>query len=383
MYSLYNGGAEKSLVNLLNELPEEKYDISILLFKKEGIFLKQVPEYVHIMDTPFELKKLYSPVYKAGRFMLLKIRGTFQSYRKKGTESEKGEYRWRNYYASEIPVLNEEFDVAIAYIYGEVMYYIQEKVKAKRKLAWVHIDYRSAEHSAENDYKYFKKMDGIVSISNSCVQILREEFPDLKNKIYCIPNLTSSEAVKRLAGKNIPDEYIKGSYNLLSVGRLDEQKGFDMAITAASIIKKSGVKFKWFVIGDGYLEKTLKRQIKQEEVEDCFELIGVRENPYPYIKNCDIFIQPSRFEGKSVVMDEAKILAVPIVVTAFPTVRDQIVDGKEGLIVEMTPEKIAEGIIDLINNSDRRIAFKEYLASHEYGNHECVKLYMDVIDGNR
>lgn len=379
MQSLYNGGAERSLVNLLNELPKDKFDISLLLFKQEGMFLKQVPEYVHILDTPTSLKKLFSPVREAGKYAITKVYGTIKSRKVERKAPEQAAYRWQKYYSPKIPELDKVFDIAVAYISGEVMYYVAEKVQAKSKYVWIHNDYRAAGHPKKYDYKYFENMNGIISISDECVKIFDEEFPEFKSKTYCIPNLTSSIVVKKRSDEFYPSEYKKGGYKILSIGRLSEQKGFDLAIQAANKLKRRGVLFEWYVIGSGELEDELKSEIAKMGVSDCFILLGTRENPYPYIKNCAVFVQPSRWEGKSVVLDEAKILAKPIVVTSYPTVKDQILDGQEGIIVDMNPEAIANGIEILINDKVKQQYLQGYLSTHEYGNQVEVKKYIDLF----
>ena len=373
MQSLYNGGAERSLVNLLNGLPKDKFDISLLLFKQEGMFLKQVPEYVHILDTPTPLKKLFSPVRGAGKYAITKVYGTIKSRKVERKAPEQAAYRWQKYYSPKIPELDKVFDIAVAYISGEVMYYVAEKVQAKSKYVWIHNDYRAAGHPQKYDYKYFEDMNGIISISDECVKIFNEEFPEFKSKTYCIPNLTSSIVIKKRSNEFYPSEYKKEGNEILSIGRLSKQKGFDLAIRAASKLKRRGVLFEWYVIGSGELEDELKSEIVKMGVSDCFILLGTRENPYPYIKNCTVFVQPSRWEGKSVVLDEAKILAKPIVVTSYPTVKDQILDGKEGIIVDMNPEAIANGIEILMKD------LQGYLSTHEYGNQVEVKKYIDLF----
>lgn len=384
MQSLYNGGAEKSLVNLLNELPENQYDISLLLFKNEGMFLQQVPNYVHILNAPRSLKKLYSPVKKAGRYAPLKIYGTIASRLQERCSSEQAAaYRWQKFYGPKIPTLNKQFDLAVAYISGEVMYYVSEKVIAKSKYVWIHNDYRTSGHPREYDYPYLKTMDRIVSISDRCVEILDEEFPEMRGKICCIPNLTSSVVVRRRAEEFYPLEYKTDVFNILSIGRLNRQKGFDMAIQAAALMKSRGLRFKWYIVGNGELQETLEKQIQEKNVSDCFILLGSRENPYPYIKNCTVFAQPSRYEGKSVALDEAKILAKPVVTTNYSTIGDQISDGKEGIIVDMNPQGIANGLEKMMRDEQLRKYISDYLASHEYGNQDEVKKYMDLMDLNK
>ena len=378
--SLYNGGAEKSLVNLLNELPEDKYDIDLLLFRNEGLYLQQVPKNVNIITLPHDEASLFASIKKPGKYFLLKIFSTIISRLIKKNTHLAGGYRWKYFYSKRLHNVSDKYDVAIGYTIGEVLYYIDEKVIANRKLVWVHNDYITAGHPVAFNKPYFKNMDAIVTISDKCADILKEVFPEFSNKIYNIPNITSSTVIRKRAEEFFPEEY--QSLNcpcILSIGRLHPQKGFDMAITAAAQLKRQGVRFKWYVIGNGTLEKSLRKQIKKENVEDCFILLGVRENPYPYIKNCDFVVQPSRYEGKSVVLDEAKILCKPIVATAYPTVKDQVEDGKEGLVVEMSPNGIAQGVKQMIENEVLRKNIEQYLSHHEYGNQNEVQKYIDLI----
>lgn len=382
MTSLYNGGAEKSLVNLLNELPQDQYDIDLLLFKREGLYLKQVPSYVNILDTPRDIQLLYSSFHKAKKMFFPKFFGTLFSRLLYGNSYKAKGVRWKYFYSKHIQQIDKKYDVAIAYISGEILWFVDEKVNAEKKITWVHIDYKAAKLSKECDYPHYKNLDAIVTISENCANILKEVFPEFADKIYNIPNITSSAVLRRRSEEFYPQEYQRSEkqYKLLSVGRLAGQKGFDMAVSAAALLKKAGVSFDWFIIGNGPLEKQLERQMKKEGVEDCFKLIGVRENPYPYMKNCDLIVQSSRYEGKSVVLDEAKILGKPIVATNYPTVKDQIIDGEEGIITEMNPQGIAAGIEKLLQNQDLVQQIKAYLSQHEYGNQQDVKKYIDLID---
>lgn len=380
MPTLYNGGAERSLVNLLNELPKDKYNIDILLFKRSGMFLKQVPKEFTVLETPKDLGRMYGPLKKTGVLLPWRILGNvIAKAMTKNSRAMRG-FRWKYFYGPTIKEFDKKYDVALAYISGEILYYVDEKVKADKKIVWIHNDYRQAMHPRKYDYKHLKNMDSIVSISDECVDIFKDEFPEFADKTYMIENITSSVALEKQAQDFYPTEFTEEYFNILSIGRLHEQKGFDMAIKAAHIMKDQNLKFKWFVLGSGDLEAELKAQIKAEDVEDCFILAGTRENPYAYIKNCDLFVQPSRYEGKSVVIDETKILKKPIVVTNYPTVKDQIMDGKEGMIVDMTPEGIAQGILKMYNSNDLRQEFVDYLSSQEYGNQEEVKKYVELID---
>ena len=379
MLSLYNGGAEKSLVNMLNELPDDRYEVDLLLFKKKGMFLDQVPSWINILDTPDRLKKLYAPLKESGDMIFTKLAGTAISRLHEKNPNIRQGYRWEKFYSRKVDKLQKEYDVAIAYATGEAMFYVGEKVKAAKKIVWIHNDFRSAKHPKEYDYVYFKDME-LVTISDECARIVEEEFSDLNKHVHSIANITSSAVVRRRAEEFIPKELEPDKTNIVSIGRLSEQKGFDIAIDAAAILRDRNMKFKWSVIGDGSLHDGLQKKISDKHLEDCFELIGPRENPYPYIKHCDIFAQTSRFEGKSVVLDEAKILGAPILVTDYPTVHDQIQNENEGMIVGINAEAIAAGIEKLISDKELRERYSEYLLSREYGNQDEIQKYIELID---
>lgn len=378
IFSLGLGGAERSLINLLNELPENQYAVDVLLFQRKGAFLDYVPKWINVLETPTPLDRLYAPVSKVGRYTFTKVIGTFCSKVFKKKRKEQLAYRWRYFYRGKIGMLSGHYDVAIAYGGTENLYYVHDCVNANKKIVWIHNDYRTGGYSKQDDYAYLERMDAIVSISKQCVDVLKKEFPEFINKIYCIENITSSTMVLKQAETVWPQEFRSDMINILSIGRLSPQKGFDLAVEAAAILKNSGVKFNWYIMGDGPLRKEITMLIHKKNVEDCFFLLGTRSNPYPYIKECDLFVQTSRYEGKSVVLDEAKILTKPIVVTNYPTVRDQIKHGREGLIADMHAEDIAQKIISMLTDIHLRESIKEYLNSNEYGNCDELEKYVQV-----
>lgn len=380
IYALGYGGAERSLVNLLQELPPEAYQVDLLLFIKKGDFMKQLPAWVRVLDTPAELAGLYAPVRKAGKYAVTKVVGTVCGKIARRKKKATAAFRWKHFYSRQIQPLPGHYDVAVAYVGAEIMYFVRDKVSADKKAVWIHNDYRTAGYSKIDDGPYFADMDAIVSVSNECVEVLQQEFPEYREKLHCIENITSSALIKKQAEAFQPEEYTQCSCNILSVGRLWPQKGFDMAVEAARILKKRGFAFRWFVIGDGYLRKSLQQQIQDAGVEQEFILLGTRNNPYPYIKNCTVLAQTSRYEGKSVVLDEGKILCAPIVTTAYPTAADQILAGAEGLITEMSPEGIADGIAELLTNEARQQELKAYLSSREYGNQQEAAKYRRILD---
>lgn len=385
MSNLQNGGAERSLVNLLQLLDYTKYEVDLLLFQDIGMFLKQVPKEVNVISSCTDLHILYSDNFKKNLFKIeyfhyniLRLISTAMSKIVVGKSLKHKQVRWKYFYKYILKRLPETYDVAVAYLHGEQFYYLVDKVDAIRKIGWVHNEYTKSGLSAELDLPYFEQIEKIVTISEVCADVLKETFPTQQEKIMVLPNLTSADIIKRMAQEFYPSEYIEGKLKFVSIGRLHPQKGFDIAIEVASILKNKGIQFVWYILGSGALKEELEVKRAHYQVEDCIKFIGSRENPYPYLQHADIVVQPSRFEGKSIVLDEAKILAKPIVVTAYTTVYDQISD-KEGLIVDISAEKIACGIEKMIN-SKLREQYSKYLAEHNYSNEHELKGYELLFD---
>lgn len=381
MMHLHMGGAERSLVNLLCEIDYSKYEVDLLLIKKEGNLIRQLPKEVQLLETPFELKSVYSNsidgFHGVKYFLTRGMSVVCSNVWDKFHTCDVTAIRWNLFYKRLIPQLDKIYDVAVAYLTGPSMYYVADKVNSDKKIVFYHNDYFSsnAMSNRPTDLPYFKKFDLIPTISDQCKQSLEQAFPDMKGKFIVVPNITSTKLIRMRANQFFPEEY-RGKKNVIcSIGRLNEQKGFDLAIQAAVSLKNRGVSFSWYIIGEGEERKKLQELITSNQLENEVFLLGIRDNPYPYLKNADIIVQPSRYEGKSMVLDEAKILAKPIVATNYTTVRDQL-SNEEGLIVNMTSEAIAEGTRKMLADAKMRGIFENNLKQRDYGNtYEMEKFY--------
>lgn len=384
--SMRIGGAEKSLVNLLNLIDLNKYDVNLLMFKPEGDFLQQIPSGIHILKTDpslFYAYKCDKNVFscKTGiRSEILRIFSTGVCKILYGNCAR--QKRWTKFYKTLLPKLDSEYDVAIGYLEGDASYYVIDKVNAKRKNLWVHSNFENIKKNEDAAaYKeYFCKADRVVSISDKCVQVLQDNYPDMRNKFVFLPNLTSSVVLKNTAKAAIDEKFLKDIFNIVSVGRLTEAKGFDMAIDALKILKDHKVPVHWWIIGDGELRKCLEKQAKDNSVEEYLTFLGFKANPYPYMNKADLIVQTSRWEGKSVVLDEAKILGKPILATDYATVKDQVENGKEGVIVEMDAESIAREIEHLVEDESVLNGIRNYLMARNYGNQSEIVKYYKLFD---
>lgn len=389
MAGMNRGGAERSLINLLEIMDRKQYDIDLLVFDTSGKLMVQIPKDVRVLQPDRRLKCISTSSKKemAKNFSAKAVafRLVYNFEKNKGEipyiQSQK---KWKAVYRPVLKPLHQEYDIAVAYMHSLPSYYVIDKVNAKRKILWVHNDYSRLVEGKGFDRPYFEKADQVVTISEQCVRELAKAFPDLSDKFTCIYNLNPENKIREKALAFYPEEYrsYKG-LKLISIGRLNYQKGFDYAINAAKILKDKSIDFSWFIIGSGELRQTLEDQIRLLGVEKEIHLLGERENPYPYIQNADIVVQTSRFEGKSIVLDEAKILYKPIITTDYVSVHDQIKNGKSGMIVPIDSSSIADGILQLIKNPGLQEKLVNELKTIPDCTDNEIKKYYECFIGNR
>ena len=369
--SLCVGGAEKSLVTLLQLLDETRFDVDLLLFRREGLFLSQVPQWVRVLDAGAAYAAFDSTPAAALRYFL--PRGRFiKAFRRlqygrvmRGWFPGRLQLAWKHI-SRFLPRLSG-YDAAIAYLEGTPTYYVADCVQAGTKIAFLHTDYERLRGRQEMDAPFYEKIDRLIGVSEACTARAETYFPFLCGRTATMHNLIAPPVLHAMAKADIPFPQ-DGVPNLLTVGRMSQPKGIDRAVGACAALKRRGVQVRWYQLGVGEMQQEIETLIDAEDVRDCFFPLGERENPYPYFKQCDIYIQPSRFEGKSIAVDEAKCFARPIVVTDFGTVHDQIRDGVNGLIAEKTPQSIADAVGRLLQAPELCRTLSENLGREPVGN---------------
>lgn len=382
--NLLCGGAQKSLVSLLNCIEPDYCDLDLLVLNRNNIFFDNIPKWVNIVEPVAEISEMYKPLKKiltSKKKDKLILKALLNKICLKITNDKKFnevQNLWKVWKYS-IPKNKIKYDLAISYVDGFSNYYVVDKVEAEKKILWVHNEYEKLSYFSEYDRKYFAKADALITISEVCVSSLKKVFPEYKNKIHLLYNLSSPKMIREMGYKEKPTEYINKINILVSIGRLNEQKGFDLAIKAAYKMKKDGLNYSWFIIGEGELEQDLRNQIDELGLNENVYLLGLRKNPYPYIQYADIFIQPSRFEGKSIVLDEAKILGKSIVATNYDTVYDSITNGVNGTICEFDENSLGDAIVTLLENKDIRYRYSTNLEKEIESDIESMS-YIKLFD---
>jgi glycosyltransferase involved in cell wall biosynthesis len=380
------GGGEKSLVNLLNTI-DSRYEIDVVLFHKRGIFLKMIPENINVYGVAgnfdifsMGLSQSVKMALKSFNLKLVANRILFAlKNRWVKNVSHAEQFSWK-YVAASMQPIEKQYDVAIAFLEKSSIYFTVEKINATKKIGFIHNDYIELGMAADFDRPYFKKLNHIVTVSGECAHVLEKIFPEFQDKISVMYNIVSPKLIHRMAKTGNANDMAETAKTIVSIGRLHPQKGFDMAIDACEIIVKKGHDIKWYVIGEGHERPVLEKKIADKMLENHFFLIGLRENPYPYVKKAALYAQTSRFEGKSIAIDEAKILAKPIVVTNFTTVKDQIQDKINGVITEINPESVAKGIIKMLEDETLRQALVENLKKENLGTEPEIEKLYDLIE---
>ena len=392
IHYMHLGGAEISLIGLLQALDPNKVDIDLFVYSHEGELMKLIPEYVNVLPEIPAYKMFERPmkeVLKKGHISIflarLKAKMRMKSYLKKkqaidvllllGEEVSKV-----------VPDINPsvEYELAISFLIPHN--FVRDHVRAKKKICWIHTDYTRIDVNAKLELPVWDSFDYVASISPDVTKSFLQVFPSLAPKIIEIENILSSTFVRHRAEEIESTEFVqqltanKKSVNLLSIGRFCKAKNYDnvpdICKKTLGLLKDKNIDIRWYIIGFGGYEDLIRQKIAEAGMQDHVIILGKKENPYPYVKACDIYVQPSRYEGKSVTVREAQILCKPVVVTNYPTASSQIQDGIDGVIVPMDNEGCAKGLADFILDEAKQSQIVEYLKTHDYGNiNEVNKIY--------
>ncbi len=386
------GGAERALLGLLNGFDYQKYDVSLFLFRHEGGLMNLIPEEVNILPTIEEYTMLACPiasVIKEHHFLIAtsrvfgkcasKVYNLIHRYGESSEVAIEYSHKFTKWCMPEIEP-NKTFDLAISFLTPH--YFVSEKVKAKKKIAWIHTDYSFVKINRKSEKKMWGVYDNIIAISKACEESFIKCFPTLKDKIIYMENLLAVDFMRIESKKEIPENVMseEDCIKILSIGRFCKAKNFDNVPEICKRIIENGINIKWYIIGFGSDEELIRKQIKLFRMEDRVILLGKIENPYPYIKKCDWYIQPSRFEGKAVTVIEAQALHKPVIIANYLTAESQLKNGYDGMIVSQDNKSCADEISKIIKDSklERKLIKNTY--NNDYSNKKEIKKIYSLIE---
>lgn len=381
------GGAERALLGLLENIDTTAYEVDLFLMRHSGELLDQIPSGIHLLPEMKEYSGLAIPMVtllERGQLSVLlgRLYGKLKAKHRVKELSLHGdnavglEYSHK-YTAWAMPTISKkQYNLVISFLTPH--YFAAQKTTADKKIAWIHTDYSVVQVDVKSELAMWSQFDWIASISDDVTNSFLKTFPSLKNKTILVENIMPTKHLQALASQSSAEQMLVNGdgIKLLSIGRFCTAKNFDNVPEICKLIREQGLNVTWYLIGYGGDESLIRQKIQKCGMEDHVIMLGKKSNPYPYIKACDVYIQPSRYEGKCVAVREAQMLGKPVIITKYATSASQLEDGVDGIIVPMDNEGCAKGIADVLRDPKLLEKLTETCKQRDYSNaQEVEKLY--------
>ena len=379
------GGVERSLLGLLDSIDYDRYDVDIFLMRHSGELMPYLNPNAKLLPEIPQYASLAVPMtllLKRGQFGVLsgRLKGklaarSFDKRHPSDKPSVTALTYSHKYTLNSMPLISDKtYDLAISFLTPH--YFVRERVKAKKYAAWIHTDYTAISFDRAAELSMWNEYDTVCGVSEQASQSFRTAFQELSEKVCTIENILPKELICRQAEEPQTDMPSDGAIRLLSVGRFCDAKNFDNVPDICRRLAEDGLNVKWYLIGYGGDEPLIRRKIAEAGMQDRVIILGKKGNPYPYMRACDLYVQPSRYEGKAVTVREAQLLGKPVVITNYATSAGQLEDGVDGVIVPMDNAGCAAGIAVLLRDPVRMRALSENCAKRDYTNSaEVEKIY--------
>lgn len=374
VHQLNLGGVQKAVLSALDAIDYSQNEVTLYIRKNRIDLLDQVNPNVSKIIINQDSTKYYRKPYAIWLQLLLKLSKskTIQEKLNQYIIDTQMKYEKERYFSEDTV-----YDVAVSYIQSLTAKFVAENVNAKRKVMFYH---GSKDEFHEINEAVMPVYEKIYCVSKGAQKAVQGFYPQFAEKIDCLENYVDAEKVRAEAEKFVPD-YPKDKLLLCSCGRITPVKGFDLAVGAADILKIKGLDFKWYFVGDGVERPKIEALIAEKNLQDYIEITGLKDNPYPYIKHCDIYVQPSYEEAYGLTIIEAQILCKPIVSTATVGGQSVIENQITGLVTDIDPTSLAEQIFVLSNDSELQESIKQHLVTKDYSKdyHRFCDQWYDVL----
>ncbi len=390
--TLGRAGAETALVELLDRLDPEEYRAELYVLTNQGDMVSEIPKHVRLLNRHFEAISVLDP---EGQKAL--CRQVWKAMFNRLTVVKCFPYLIKNFCAmlSERKVLPDKllwrvmsdggqrmekrYDLAVAFLEGGASYYVSNHVKADRKAAFLHVDYGRAGYTRSLDRDCYLKFDKIFAVSGEVKEAFLEVYPECESRTDIFHNLIDGERihVKAKDSGGFEDDF--SGQRILTVGRLTKQKAFEISVEAMKLLKDEGLRVRWYVLGEGDQRKVLEEQIRTLGLEEDFLLLGAVDNPYPYMLQADVYVHASRYEGKSIAIQEAQILGKAILVSDCSGNREQVEHDVDGMMCDLSPAGIAAGIGELLRDEGKRKRLGEAAACKHMAEEEELNKLLSLL----
>lgn len=391
--TLGGAGAETAMMELLRSLSPEQYEISLFVLMNQGEMVHQLPDHVTLLNEDFcddsvlsrEGKRrlnryILRTMFRQGsviRNFPYLLCNLFRMLKKGAVLPDK--LLWR-VMSDGVPEQKKEYDLAVAYLEGGSAYYVADHVPAHKKAGFIHIDYGKAGYTRELDCGCYEKFNRVFTVSGEVREHFLDTYPEYDGKTEIFYNMINPERIRERAGLpgGFEDEY--DGIRILTVGRLTAQKAYGIAVEAMKLLREEGAKVRWYVLGEGEERKNLEKKIKEYGMEQDFLLLGAKENPYPYYVQTDLYVHATRYEGKSIAIQEAQILGCTILVSDCSGNREQVEDGVDGRMCDLSPEGIRDGILELVRDREACRRYGKAASKKGIGQQKQLERFLALLE---
>lgn len=379
--NLNSGGVEVSLVRFINELSKRKdVKIDLLLLEKTGLYLDSIPNNVNIIEIEYTNKMYrYNGMIKdikSIKGLINKIRFFFYRYKLKKYQEKNDYFNYYQEILKHVKLQEQVYDLAIDYHgYGHFISAVVSKINAKKRAMWIHDEKNEWLNKIE---KFLPSYDKIFCVGEGVMQNVIHNMPQLKDQCEVFYNMTDYKNIIKKANMKADIMFDKNVLNIVTIGRLEWQKAYDVAIEIAYQLKEEKIKFCWYAIGGGTKEKELKQMVIEKNLQECFVFLGVVSNPFPLLLQADMFVLPSRHEGYCLSTLEAKILKKVIVATDILSNQEQISNGINGFLCKLDAKEFASTIIKVSKDKKLMEKVKDNLSKENFDN-TCEFMKLDKL----
>lgn len=386
--TLGGAGAERALIQILKRFDPKEYEVSLYVLLDQGEMIHEIPEFVKVLNRKYSdisvlseegkkelARNVWRRIWKKGSglrnagYLIQQASGMIHR-RKLSTDK----LLWK-VMSDSGQTMDTEYDLAIAYLEGGSTYFVHDHVKARRKVAFVHVDYKLAGYSRSLDRNCYLDYDHIFTVSNEVRDSFVQVYPECADRTDIFYNQIDQAEIRQKAelSGGFSDDF--DGFRILTVGRLTSQKAYEIAIDAMAKVKAHGIKARWYVLGEGELREELQQRIDKLGLTEDFLLCGAVKNPYPYYKQCDLYVHATRFEGKSIAIQEAQTLGCAILVSDCSGNREQVRNGIDGELCDLNPESVSEHVIRLLGDEKLRDRYRKNAAEIIFQEEDILKLF--------
>lgn len=391
--TLGHAGAETAFLELVRNMDPKRYEIQLFVLLGQGELVNRLPGHVKLLNEAYDdcsvlsqegkkhLKKhvlqallAHGTLIRMAPYLIYQLLGML---RRRRLQPDKLLWKSVARGAKRFP---EHYDLAVAYLEGGSTYYVADYVNADKKAAFLHVDYQQAGYNQSLDGSCYEKMDRIFTVSDEVRESFLRVYPDFKERTRVFHNLLNQEAIRERAGEpgGFTDDF--DGFRILTVGRLTSQKAFEISVEAMKFLKDAGEHVRWYILGEGERRGELEARIRALGLEGDFLLPGAVENPYPYMVQADLYVHATRFEGKSIAIQEAQTLGCAILVSDCSGNREQVIQDVDGLLCELTPEAIYRGVKGLLHDEEKRKRLGRAAAGKQISDVREIGKLLELLD---